>query len=143
MKVGELYGAPLAVIHRGDLQRILLQAVKDAGVSIRLNSKIVAVDDNFEARVQLESGEWVSGDLVIAADGIKSHIRYLMAKRHNIQDRSIPTGDAAYRVIIPKEKMQGDQRALDLLNGNVGMRWMGPGGVGVLFLSTGISANEI
>lgn len=51
-----------------------------------------------------------------------------MAEKHGVHDQSRPTGDAAYRILIPKDKMAGDERALELLNGNVGMRWMGPGG---------------
>lgn len=97
-------------------------------VDIRLNHKVVKVDPNFEARVQLASGEWIEGDIVIAADGIKSDIRSQMAAAHNIKDHSQPTGDAAYRVLIPKEKMENDERALALLNDDIGIRWMGPGG---------------
>ncbi|KAJ5651079.1 uncharacterized protein N7484_004802 [Penicillium longicatenatum] len=127
-QVSEKYHAPLAVIHRGDLQRILLEGCKAAGIEIRTSSRVTKVPDDFEARVQLESGEWISGDVVIAADGIKSDIRQQIASHHGVHDTCQPTGDAAYRVMIPKEEMSGDKRALDLLNHNVGMRWMGPGG---------------
>lgn len=116
------------MIHRGDLQQILLNGARRAGVEIRLGARVVRADEGFLGRVQLDTGEWLAADCVIAADGIRSHIRHQMAERHNIQDRSHPTGDAAYRVLIPKEKMAGDKRALELLNSNVGMRWMGPGG---------------
>lgn len=118
----------MAVIHRGDLQRILLDGVRDAGIEVRTSSRVVRAVDDFEAKVQLESGEWVSGDVVIAADGIKSDLRRQVASHHGVTDTCQPTGDAAYRIMIPKEQMKGDQRALDLLNHNVGMRWMGPGG---------------
>lgn len=126
--VGQKYGAPLSVIHRGDLQRVLLEATKKAGVTIRTATKVVAVDANFSARVQTQNGEWVEGDVVIAADGIKSGIRRQIAEAHGHQDSSSPTGDAAYRVLIPKEKMVHDERAMRLLQENIGMRWMGPGG---------------
>jgi salicylate hydroxylase len=51
-----------------------------------------------------------------------------MAASHGVSDRSYPTGDAAYRILIPREKLQHDQEALSLLDENVGMRVMGPGG---------------
>jgi salicylate hydroxylase len=51
-----------------------------------------------------------------------------MAAAHGVRDHSRSTGDAAYRVLIPKEDMKHDARALKLLNSNIGMRWMGPGG---------------
>ncbi|RAH64856.1 FAD/NAD(P)-binding domain-containing protein [Aspergillus aculeatinus CBS 121060] len=127
-QVGQKYHAPLAVIHRGDLQRILLDGVRDANIELRTSSRVVRAVDDFEATVQLESGEWISGDVVIAADGIKSDLRHQIASHHGVKDICQPTGDAAYRIMIPKDKLQGDKRALELLNHNVGMRWMGPGG---------------
>jgi salicylate hydroxylase len=78
--------------------------------------------------VKLESGEWVTGDIVICADGIKSSIRWQIAAAHGVKDHSRATSDAAYRVFIPKEDMKNDKRALKLLESNVGMRWMGPNG---------------
>ena len=89
---------------------------------------MVEADPDFEARVKLNSGEWIEGDVVIAADGIKSDIRRQMADIHSVHDQSMPTGDAAYRIIIPKEKLEHDPEALALLESNNGMRWMGPGG---------------
>ncbi|KAK4684198.1 microfibrillar-associated protein 1, partial [Tremellales sp. Uapishka_1] len=126
--VGEKYHAPLSVIHRGDLQTILLQGVKDAGVPLHLNTKVVEVDPKFAARVKTADGTWYESDVVICADGIKSHIRSQMADFHDAKDSSSPTGDAAYRILIPKDKLEHDPEAMKLLNEDVGMRWMGPGG---------------
>lgn len=126
--IAERYGAPIGVIHRGDLQRVLLESAQREQCNIRTNHKVVKVDDNFEPRVQLQSGEWVEGDLVVAADGIKSNIRAQIAQHHNHKDQSTPTGDSAYRILIPKEKMDHDPEALKLLNEDIGMRWMGPDG---------------
>lgn len=125
--IAEQYGAPIGVIHRGDLQRVLLEAAKKAGCDIRTDHRVVKADDDFEARVQLKSGEWVEGDVVVAADGIKSDLRRQIAAHHKVVDQSSPTGDAAYRILIPKERMEHDPAALELLSQNVGMRWMGPG----------------
>ncbi|KAJ5323462.1 salicylate hydroxylase [Penicillium atrosanguineum] len=41
-QVGQKYHAPLAVIHRGDLQRILLDGVQAAGVELRTSSRAPA-----------------------------------------------------------------------------------------------------
>lgn len=123
-----MYKAPLSVVHRGDLQRILLERVHVEKVDVRLKHKVIKADPDFKARVQLESGQWLVGDVVLAADGIKSGIRHQMALKHGIEDHRTCTGDAAYRVIIPREKMQGNIRALSLIDRNIGMRWMGPGG---------------
>ena len=115
-------------MHRGDLQRILLDRVHAEEVEVKLKHKVIKADPEFKARVQVESGEWLEGDVIIAADGIRSGIRHQMALKHGIKDHSTFTGDAAYRVIIPREKMQGNTRALELIDRNIGMRWMGPGG---------------
>ena len=118
----------MSVVHRGDLQRILLEAVHAVKVDVRLKHKVIKADPEFKARVQVESGDWLEGDVVIAADGIKSDIRYQMASSRGVEDYTTSTGDAAYRVIIPREKLQEDERALELLNSNIGIRWMGPSG---------------
>ena len=97
-------------------------------VDIRLNHKVVEADQAFEARVRVTSGDWIEGDVVIVADGIKSEIRAQMAKKFGVKDRSTPTGDAAYRVLIPREKIKKDGRALELLDTDAATRWMGPGG---------------
>jgi len=51
-----------------------------------------------------------------------------MAAAHGIKDHACPTGDAAYRILIPKELMIDNDHALSLLAKNVGTRWMGPNG---------------
>lgn len=127
-EASDRYGFPLGVIHRGDLQRILLQAAEASGCRILTSHNVVRVDAAFEARVQVSSGEWFSGDVVFAADGVRSAIRAQLAACHGLADDSVPTGDAAYRLLIPRERMEQDERALALLDENVGMRWMGPGG---------------
>ena len=121
------YDAPLAVIHRPDLQRILLDALAAAHVDIRLNQKATKVDPNFSGRIQVNSGECIDGDLIIAADGIKSTIRGQMAARHGVVDRTIPTGDAAYRLVIPREKLRRDPELLKMVDTNNAIRWMGQG----------------
>lgn len=125
---GEKYGAPLGVIHRGDLQGVILENARRLGIEIKTDHRVVEVDEGFRPRVKVQSGEWFEGDVVIAADGIKSRVRGQMAVSHGIKDRSYPTGDAAYRILIPREKLEHDEEALHLLEENVGMRVMGPGG---------------
>lgn len=73
---------------------------------------------------------WFSGDLIIAADGIRSICRQHVAETEGdtIQDRPCPTGDAAYRLLVPREKVQNDPELLAMLDRNVAMRYMGPRG---------------
>lgn len=127
-QVGKEYGAPLAVVHRGDLQRILLEAANKEGVEIWTNAKVLQVDDTFDARVQLIGGDWIEGDVVVAADGIKSNVRRQMSLATELECSALPTGDAAYRILIPRERMEHDPEALALLESQDAVRWMGPGG---------------
>lgn len=73
---------------------------------------------------------WFSGDLVIAADGIRSICRQHVAQRvgDNTMDRPCPTGDAAYRLLIPREKVQHDPELLAMLDRDIAVRYMGPEG---------------
>jgi salicylate hydroxylase len=73
---------------------------------------------------------WFTGDIVIAADGIKSVCRkhMAMAGGYANKDQPYPTGDAAYRLLIPREKVQHDPELLAMLDRDVAMRYMGPGG---------------
>ncbi|KAE8325769.1 FAD/NAD(P)-binding domain-containing protein [Aspergillus sergii] len=119
---------PLCVIHRGDLQSILLNAVLKEKIDLKLNSRVVSADAEFSGKVQLTTGEEFAADVVIAADGIKSDLRRLIAKSHGHIGHAQPTGDAAYRILIPRKDLENDSDALELLGSNVGMRWMGPGG---------------
>jgi salicylate hydroxylase len=97
--------------------------------------------------------EWIEGDVIIAADGIKSIMREKMLSLSGLKDEGEfhvdcsaqfrreswlilclerfssgrATGDAAYRIIIPREKLESDPELLELVNEKVGIRWMGPG----------------
>lgn len=127
-QVRQKYQAPLIVVHRADLQRVLHSAALAAGAQIRVSSQVVEADGSFAARVKLKGGEWVEGDVILAADGIKSTLRQQILTRYGRKDVSLPTGDAAYRISISKEDMKGDEEALNMLAGSISMRWMGPGG---------------
>lgn len=122
------YGFPLSFIYRGDLQRVMLDAVEELGIEVRVAQKVVRVDEDFRAMVQIESGEWIVGDVVLAGDGIRSQIRAQIAAISGVKDRSIPTGDAAYRLLIPRKTIEDHPECMSILDGDVGIRWIGPGG---------------
>ena len=125
-QASQRFNAPLVSCHRADLQRILLEAVYAAKVEVLLDQKVVAIDSNFSARAQVASGQWFTGDVLLAADGIKSFIQGQMASAYGSKDRRRPTGDAAYRVVIPRERLLNDQAALEMLKSNISIRWLGP-----------------
>ena len=72
----------------------------------------------------LESGEVVHADLVIGADGVKSLTREYVVGG---PDKPTPTGDAAYRAIIPADLLLKDPDLRPLVETPQMVGWMGPG----------------
>jgi len=98
---GAVYGAPYLLIHRADFHYVLASAAKQLGVKIRLNSfaKGVGFAEPF---LELDSGEVVRGDVVIAADGLRSQCREALLGR---KDPPISCGTLVYRVTIDPTKL--------------------------------------
>jgi salicylate hydroxylase len=93
-----LYGAPYVYMHRGDLHAVLIKALEDTGRGkVRLSAAAVtAVRVGDGAAVELASGDRVEGDVVIAADGVKSPIRKMFE-----DDDPHFTGHIVWRAVVP------------------------------------------
>ncbi|QRV80216.1 FAD-binding domain protein [Ceratobasidium sp. AG-Ba] len=117
------HGSPYYHVHRADLHRMIYELAQDAGVIIRLSSQVQSINPSRPALL-LASGEVINCDLIVGADGVKSKIREVVI---GAPDRPRPTGDAAYRAIIPAEKMMSDPQLKGLLDHPEMTAWMGPG----------------
>ncbi|MDU8910590.1 FAD-dependent monooxygenase [Aestuariicoccus sp. MJ-SS9] len=82
-------------VHRADLIALLADAVRDAGVEVRLSQRVVRVGQ--EGRVVLDTDESLTADLVIGADGLHSAARIAL----NGGDSPFFTGQVAWRAIVP------------------------------------------
>jgi salicylate hydroxylase len=121
----ERYGAPYATVHRADLQAVLIQAVRSAGLQPRLSSKVIAVLPKREGVVAqvLQDGsadgdarQSLEGAALIGADGLWSSVR-----KHVWGDEPPqPTGHLAYRGIVAQADLPPSLRSYDV---NV---WLGP-----------------
>mgnify|MGYP003304439682 CR=1 FL=1 len=70
----ELYGQENITIHRADLHKIFLKALKPD--TLHFNKKYISVEQNDnQVTVSFEDGTTVTADMLIAADGIHSSIR--------------------------------------------------------------------
>ncbi|KAL4932839.1 putative salicylate hydroxylase [Aspergillus undulatus] len=122
--VNKAYGQQV-VIHRADLHNALIEkALELPNVELRTNSHVAGV--NFDATsVTLANGGTVKADIIIAADGIKSVIRGQLLG----EDASQPmaTGDAAYRIMLPRSVMEQDPELKKLVVSPEATRWLGPG----------------
>lgn len=123
MPVNKTFGQQV-VIHRADLHNALIDKVLALpNVELRENSPVAGVDFH-SAAVTLANGTVVQGDIVIGADGIKSTVR-----SHLLQDSStkaIATGDAAYRIMLPRSVMEKDPELKELIDEPQATRWLGP-----------------
>ncbi|KAH8696499.1 hypothetical protein BGW36DRAFT_188061 [Talaromyces proteolyticus] len=122
------FDTPMLVIHRGDLQNVLREAALREGVLLRTNARVTAVDTELIARVTLASGEQVVGDVLVGADGVNSIVRRTMATCSGLEDRIMPTGDAAYRILIPRDKLVDNVEFLTEIDELLSTRWLGPDG---------------
>lgn len=129
--LGYKYPALMSVIHRGGLHHTLLKAAREIGCRILISHAVTAVDSTFLPRVKVEwegNGKtvWFRGDVVIGADGIKSVVRRQMVIASGHEDYPVPTGNAAYRLLIPKEKIEQDKALPEMMGKDVAVLYMGP-----------------
>ncbi|KJZ72875.1 hypothetical protein HIM_07819 [Hirsutella minnesotensis 3608] len=125
---GRRYGAPALIMHRADLHRSLVLAAKKAGCQISSGQRVTAVNAAAAPRVQTADGTWYQGDLVLGADGFRSAVRKHVAAAYGHSEHLTPTGDAAYRFLIPRDKLAGNREVLELMSQNTAVRWIGPRG---------------
>jgi salicylate hydroxylase len=96
------WGAPYLQVHRGDLQRLLLDAAAKRPINLRLGAKVEAIDDDgARAYVRLDGGEALAGDAVIGCDGIHSHVRAALWGKQAARF----IGQAAWRGLAPADRL--------------------------------------
>lgn len=89
------YGAPYLTMHRADLQQVLLQAAREAGAALRVDSRVTGITQDETAHVTLACGAVIEADAVVAADGAWSTLR-----EHVVADGPAqPTGHFAFRAL--------------------------------------------
>lgn len=94
-------------------------------IDIRLGTRIVDIDTD-NASVSIETGERISGDLIIVADGVNSTLKWKICPSES--ETAQPTGDAAYRLILPRQLLEKDEELIALMQQSWVKRWDGPHG---------------
>lgn len=124
MPVNKTFGQQV-VIHRADLHNALIKkALALHNVELREDSVVTEVESNF-ASVTLADGTVVRADVIIGADGIKSTVRDHLLQGSSM--KAIATGDAAYRIMLPRSIMERDHELKELIDAPQATRWLGPG----------------
>jgi salicylate hydroxylase len=91
---------PFFAVHRADLIDILARACREAGVTVRLNTKVEAVRiEGTETLLTLAEGLPERHGLTVAADGLHSPARAAL----NPKSRAWFTGQVAWRATIPDD----------------------------------------
>ncbi|KQT84209.1 FAD-dependent monooxygenase [Methylobacterium sp. Leaf466] len=120
----ERFGAPYYVIHRADLQTLLLDAVRSrAGIRLMVGREVTAIaETDTSVTLTLESGhgsrtDTFEADLAIGADGVRSRLR------QHLDARPLQAcGQAAWRALVPREaapeEFQSDETGLWLGRGH-------------------------
>jgi 2-polyprenyl-6-methoxyphenol hydroxylase-like FAD-dependent oxidoreductase len=106
------YGEPAVAIHRADLHKILINALKPGTLYLNMNCAKFEQDDE-KVTVYFENGESDTADLLIGADGIHSVVRKQMFPE--IQLRY--SGYTAWRGVVETE----NEAALGLTSESWGM----------------------
>ncbi|WP_136645404.1 FAD-dependent oxidoreductase [Tabrizicola sp. YIM 78059] len=87
-------------LHRADLITLLLRGAQEAGVTLRLLSRVQSVELAGRPSVTLEGGETLQPALLIGADGLHSKVRPAL----NGAEQPFFTGQVAWRAVIPCEQ---------------------------------------
>lgn len=120
--VQEQFGAPYYFVHRADLIKALVAAVsKNDLIEMRMGSHVMEYDFA-TPRIKVDDN-WLQGDLLVCADGIKS------SARNEINGRPIEpvdTGDVAYRILVPAKPLLDDPEMREYVTKPWAIHWMGP-----------------
>ncbi|MGV8852310.1 MAG: FAD-dependent monooxygenase [Rhodoglobus sp.] len=120
-------GGKLMSLMRQDLEQVLFDSLADS-VDVRFGSAVVSVEDRTDyVTVVLADGSRISGDIVVAADGIHSVIRHNLFGDSAAFDRQLGMHTCAYTFDSPRlHKKLGDALVssdeLDRMVGLYGLR---------------------
>jgi salicylate hydroxylase len=105
------YGAPYATVHRADLQALLLDAARQAGVYLKLSSQVTAVlPSPNEIGLRVRGDREIEGDALVGADGLWSVVR-----SHVFNDGPpVFTGHLAYRSVAAQDDLPEGMRSMDV-----------------------------
>ncbi|KAK7700186.1 hypothetical protein SLS57_012184 [Botryosphaeria dothidea] len=112
--------------HRGELHTVVFEYARDElGIPIHLGQRIVEYfEDEEKAGIQLATGEKVTADVVLGADGVRSKARELVL---GYDDKPKSSGYAVWRAWFSNKDMIADPRTKHFCeHGDTFNGWIGP-----------------
>ncbi|KAK5018213.1 salicylate hydroxylase [Cryomyces antarcticus] len=116
-------GLPWWLVHRHHLHQGLAEVARQHGCNIHIKSRVSSIDyqSGGKVNVKTESGKTYTFDLLIGSDGVKSVVRRTLFP--NVEP-SPPTGNCAYRAIVPYAQIRQDPIAKELVEKKTMEIWM-------------------
>jgi salicylate hydroxylase len=113
-RVEEACGFPWWLVHRHHLHTGLVEVAQQAGVNIIIDSRVATIQQAPGGRVIVETdqGKSYSFGLLIGADGVQSIVRKTLFP--DVVPRP-PTGNCAFRAIVPYEEVRADPLTKELV----------------------------
>lgn len=125
------YGFPHCTGHRASLSGSLYEECKkEEAIKFHFSQSLNNIDrysPSVKFTVVSREGtlSQVECDVLIAADGVKSRTRTQIMTQLGYEASVEDTGQAAYRITIPREEMESDPEMLELIERNQITRWIG------------------
>ncbi|KAI1392443.1 putative monooxygenase [Hypoxylon trugodes] len=107
--------------HRGDYHEALIQAVKDAGIEIRMGREVISYDET-KPSVTFADGTEETADIIIGVDGIKSRARELVL---GFDDAPKSSGYSCYRAYFPGRHLREDPLCREFVDHDCVNIWIG------------------
>jgi salicylate hydroxylase len=126
----KIHGAPYTQMHRADFHEMLASKAREFDPDVvQLNRTVTGFTQNDNGvELHFADGSSAKGDILIGADGLKSAVR-----RQLFGDAvATYTGDAAWRITVPIERIPQDLRLEKSMS-----LFLGPGGHAVCYYLRG------
>ncbi|KAI1083504.1 FAD/NAD(P)-binding domain-containing protein [Whalleya microplaca] len=126
------YGYPHCTGHRASLAGGLYDACRrEPAIAFHFSTSLASVTSfgpertTFVAQPRNAEPYEVETDVLLGADGIKSTVRTELLRALNVSAEVEDTGQAAYRIMLPRSMMESDPELLELLDADTALRWIG------------------
>ncbi|KAF2965860.1 hypothetical protein GQX73_g7749 [Xylaria multiplex] len=110
--------------HRGDYHEAFIDAVRKAGIEIRMGYEVANYEDEVGSQpaIILADGTRVAADVIIGADGIKSRARELVL---GFADAPKSSGYSCYRAYFPGAHLKEDPLCREFVDHDCVNIWIG------------------